>query len=75
MNARWRGRCEGKAIKRLHGANRAESFGIWEAEGFARDSLKFEKRCQFFVGGDDEPLSVITVCISNEDCFPVGINR
>jgi hypothetical protein len=31
MNARWRGRCEGEAVKR-HGENRVESFGIWEAE-------------------------------------------
>jgi hypothetical protein len=45
------------------------------AQCFARDSLKFEKRCQFFVGGDYEPLSVIAVCISNEDRLSVGINR
>jgi hypothetical protein len=37
--------------------------------------LKFEKRSQFFVGGDDESLSVVAVCISNEDRLPVGINR
>ena len=42
---------------------------------FARDSLKFEKRSQFFVGGDDESLSVVAVCISNEDRLSVGINR
>jgi len=29
--------------------------------------LKFEKRSQFFVGGDDESLSVVSVCI---DDFP-----
>jgi len=65
---------EGEARKRLHGGNRAESFGILEAECFARDSLKFEKRSQFFVRGDDEPLSVVAVCISNEDRLSVGIN-
>jgi hypothetical protein len=54
---------------------KTESFGIWEAEWFARDSLKFEKRSQFFVGGDDESLSVVAVCISNEDRLSVGINR
>jgi hypothetical protein len=37
--------------------------------------LKFEKRCQFFVSGDDEPLSVVAVCIRNEDRLSVGINR
>jgi hypothetical protein len=37
--------------------------------------LKFEKRSQFFVGGDDESLSVVAVCISNEDRLSVGINR
>jgi hypothetical protein len=37
--------------------------------------LKFEKRFQFFVGGDDESLSVVAVCISNEDRLSVGINR
>jgi hypothetical protein len=45
------------------------------AQYFARDSLKFEKRSQFFVGGDDESLSVVAVCISNEDRLSVGINR
>jgi hypothetical protein len=45
------------------------------AQCFARDSLKFEKRSQFFVGGDDESLSVVAVCISNEDRLSVGINR
>jgi hypothetical protein len=35
--------------------------------------LKFEKRCQFFVGGDDEPLSVVAVRICNEDRSPLGI--
>jgi hypothetical protein len=37
--------------------------------------LKFEKRSQFFVGGDDESLSIVAVCISNEDRLSVGINR
>ena len=37
--------------------------------------MKFEKRSQFFVGGDDESLSVVAVCISNEDRLSVGINR
>jgi hypothetical protein len=45
------------------------------AQCFARDSLKFEKRSQFFVGGDDESLSVVAVCISNEDRLSAGINR
>ena len=36
--------------------------------------MKFEKRSQFFVGGDDESLSVVAVCISNEDRLSVGIN-
>jgi hypothetical protein len=38
-------------------------------------SREFKKRCQFFVGGDDESLSVVAVCISNEDRLSVGINR
>jgi hypothetical protein len=32
--------------------------------GFQRDSLKFEKRCQFFVGPDDESFSVAARCVS-----------
>ena len=36
--------------------------------------MKFEKRSQFFVGGDDESLSVVAVCISNEDSLSVGID-
>jgi hypothetical protein len=65
----------GRSVNHLASFNRAESFGIWEAQCFARDSLKFEKRSQFFVGGDDESLSVVAVCISNEDRLSVGINR
>jgi hypothetical protein len=34
------------------------------AQCFARYSLKFEKRSQFFVGGDDESLSVVAVCVT-----------
>jgi hypothetical protein len=30
-------------------------------------AFEFKKRCQLFVGGDDEPLSVVAVCICNED--------
>jgi hypothetical protein len=37
--------------------------------------LKFEKGSQFFVGGDDESLSVVAVCISNEYRLSVKINR
>jgi hypothetical protein len=37
------------------------------AQCFARDSLKFEKRSQFFVGGGDESLSVVAVCVRNSD--------
>jgi hypothetical protein len=34
----------------------AELFGIEEAECFAGDSFKFEKRAKFFVGANDEPF-------------------
>ena len=37
--------------------------------------MKFEKHSQFFVGSDDESLSVVALCISNEDRLSVGINR
>jgi hypothetical protein len=44
------------------------------AQCFARDSLKFEKRCQFFVGGDDESLSVVAVCVCNPNRSPARIH-
>ena len=31
-----------------------------------RDSFEFEKRCQLFVGSNDESLSVVAVCIYSE---------
>jgi len=36
--------------------------------------LKFEKRSQFFGGGDDESLSIVAMCVSHEDRSPVGID-
>jgi hypothetical protein len=42
---------------------------------FARDSFKFKKGCQLFVGPHNETLSVAAMCICNKDCSPVGINR
>jgi hypothetical protein len=33
--------------------------------------LKFEKRSQFSVGGDDESLSVVAVCVSNPNRSPI----
>jgi hypothetical protein len=32
----------------------------------ACDSFKFQKRCRFFVGGNDKSLSVITVCVATK---------
>src|SRR4029453_4131352 len=50
----------GRSAQRLHGDNRPESFGIWEAHWFARDSVKFEKRSQRFIGTHNETLPVIS---------------
>jgi hypothetical protein len=37
--------------------------------------FKFHKRSQLFIGSHNEPLPVIAMRISNEDCSPAGINR
>ena len=37
--------------------------------------FEFEKRSQLFVGVHNEALTVVAVCISNEDRLSVGINR
>jgi hypothetical protein len=39
-----------------------------------RDSLKLKKRRQFFVGADDESLSVVAVCIYSEKHATSRIN-
>jgi len=36
--------------------------------------LKFEKRSQFFGGGDDESLSIVAMCVSHEDRSPFAIH-
>jgi len=38
-------------------------------------ATELEKCCQFLIGSNDESLSVVAVCISNEDRLSVGINR
>ena len=43
--------------------------------GGASRRFQFKKRCELFVGPDDEPLSVVTMRINNPDRSPVGINR
>jgi hypothetical protein len=42
----------------------------WLANG----RFMFEKRPQLFVRTHNEPLSVIAVCVSDEDYSPAGIN-
>jgi len=37
-----------------------------------RRRFQFEKRSEFFVGPDDEPLSIAAMRIGNEDCWPAG---
>jgi hypothetical protein len=38
-------------------------------------AFKFNKRRQLFIGTHNETLSVAAMCVGNEDCSPVGINR
>ena len=42
--------------------------------GFQSDSLKFEKRCHFFVGPDDESFSVAVMCVSKKDRSPARVH-
>ena len=36
--------------------------------------FQFRERCQLFIRPHNETLSVITMCVSNPDCSPFGIN-
>jgi hypothetical protein len=36
--------------------------------------FQFKKRSQLFIGAHNETLSVAAMCVSNEDCSPVGIH-
>jgi len=36
-----------------------------------RDFLKFQKRRELLVGANGEPLSVVAMCVCNEDRSPV----
>jgi len=40
-----------------------------------RDSFKFKKRCELFVGVHNKTPSVVAVRVNNPDRSPVGINR
>jgi hypothetical protein len=38
----------------------------------ANRRFKFHKRCQLFIGTHDKPLSVVTMCVCNDESLPVG---
>jgi hypothetical protein len=42
---------------------------------FAGDFFQFEKRCQLFMRTCNETLSVVTMCVRNEDCSPGTIHE
>jgi hypothetical protein len=48
--------------------------GLISMSVIARDSFKFKKRCQFFVGTHNEPFSVVAMRVCNPDLSPVGIH-
>jgi len=48
---------------------------VRETRRFRNRCFQFHKRGQFFIRVHNETLSVIAVCVSNEDRSPVGINR
>ena len=37
--------------------------------------FQFHKRRQLFIGTHNKTLSVVTMCVNDPDCSPVGINR
>ena len=41
----------------------------------ANRPFQFQKRSPLFIGVHNKAPAVAPMCISNEDCFPVGINR
>jgi hypothetical protein len=40
----------------------------------ANRRFEFQKRSQLFIRSHDEPVSVATMCVSNEDCSPARIH-
>src|SRR5437899_2375040 len=44
-----------------NGAGKSTLFALLLSDAFARDSFKFEKRGQLFVGGNDEPVSIVAM--------------
>jgi hypothetical protein len=39
----------------------------------AKRRFQFQKRGQLFICTHNKTLSVVVMCVSNEDCFPVGM--
>jgi hypothetical protein len=52
----------------------AQQRGLISITVIVCDSFKFEKRCQLFIGADDEPLSVVSVPICGQKHATSGIN-
>jgi len=48
--------------------------GLISITVIAGDSFKFKKRCQLFVGADDEPLTVVAVRVCREKDATSRIN-
>jgi hypothetical protein len=58
----------------LDGRDATIQFLILWTDGSNR-RFKFDKCRQFFIGSNNEPLSVVAMRVSNPDRSPAGINR
>ncbi len=63
------------AAKRQAGAQSRLSLRVNVRCGGANRRFQFQKRRQLFLRVRNEPLSVVAVCVCNQDRSPVGINR
>jgi hypothetical protein len=67
------GPCQGKAIKRLHGANSAESFGILEAESSAVRQSETRIAIGFCLIRQSSVSPIVCVHLSNQVSGPHSI--
>ncbi|KAF5406608.1 MAG: hypothetical protein Udaeo2_33200 [Candidatus Udaeobacter sp.] len=58
-------------ITRFISSSDTQSENLWTDSANRR--FEFQKRCQLFIRTHNEPLSVVAVCVGNEDGSAVGI--
>jgi hypothetical protein len=71
------GKCPPHDSDPFNGVDSEENYASLSKQFVASANRRFEfhKSGQLFIRMNDEPLSVVAMCVNNPDRSPVGINR